>query len=57
MRGCRQTRQQRALAPESLFACAIDERDIQQFDGRASFEAAVAPFGEPHAAGPALADE
>ena len=46
-----------AFAPESLFAGAADQRDVQQLDRRASFEAAVAALGQPDAAHPALADE
>ena len=45
-----------ALAPESLFAGAAHQRDVQQLDRRAPFETAVAAFGQPHAAHPALAD-
>ena len=45
-----------AFAPESLFAGAADQRDVQQLDRRAAFEAAVAALGEPDAAHPALAD-
>ena len=45
-----------AFAPESLFAGAAHQRDVQQLDRRASFEAAVASLRQPHAAHPALTD-
>ena len=56
MCGWRQPREDVAFAPEPLFAGAADQRDVQQLDRRASFESAVAPFGEPDAAHSALAD-
>ena len=46
-----------AFPPESFLHRAPDERDVQQLDGRASFEAAVAALGEPDAAHATLADE
>ena len=44
-----------ALAAETFFAGAPDERDVQQLDGRGALKPAVAAFGQPHAAGSALA--
>ena len=46
-----------AFAPESLFAGATNQCDVEQFDRCASLEASVAAFGQPHAAHPALPDE
>ena len=45
-----------ALAPEPLFAGAPQQREVQQLDRRAPFEAAVAALGQPHAAHAALTD-
>ena len=45
-----------AFAPEPLFAGAPEQREVQQLDRRAPFEAAVAALGQPHAAHPALTD-
>jgi hypothetical protein len=44
------------FAPESLFAGAADQRDVEQLDRGPAFEAAVAALREPHAAHPALPD-
>ena len=49
-------RQEVAFASKPLFARPPDQCDVQQLDGGASLEAAVATLGEPHAAHPALAD-
>src|SRR3982751_3864310 len=51
-----QPRQDVALAPESLFTGAPDQRDVQQLDRRASLEPAIAALREPHAAGAALSE-
>ena len=45
-----------AFAPEPLFAGAPQQREVQQLDRRAPFEAAVAALGQPHAAHAALTD-
>src|SRR3954452_7822696 len=51
-----QPREDVALAPEALFTSAPDQRDVQQLDRRASLEAAVAAFRQPHAARAALTE-
>ena len=56
MCGWRQPGEDVAFAPEPLFARAAHQRDVQQLDRGASFEAAVAALGQPDAAHPALAD-
>ena len=56
MCGWREPGEDGAFAPEPLFAAAADQRDVQQLDRGAALEAAVAAFGEPDAAHPALAD-
>ncbi len=52
----RQPRQDRALAAEALLAGAADEAQVQQLDGGAALEAAVAAPGQPHRPHPALSD-
>ena len=51
-----QPREDIAFALESFFAGTTDQRDVEQLDRGAPFEPAVASFGEPDAAGSALAD-
>jgi len=46
-----------AFAPESLLAVAPHQRDVQQLDGHAPFEAAITALRQPDAAHSALADE
>ena len=53
----RQPGEDGAFAPEPLFAGAADQRDVEQLDGRAALEAAVAALGQPDAAHAALADQ
>ena len=55
--GMGQPGQEVAFAPEALLAGRSHQRQVQQLDRRAPFEAAVAAFGQPDAAHPALADE
>jgi hypothetical protein len=49
-------REERAFAPEPLFAGAIDQRDVQELDRGLTFEAAVTAVGEPDAAAAALSN-
>ncbi len=49
-------REKIAFTPKTLFAGASDQGDAQELDRRASFEASIAPLGQPHAAHPALTD-
>jgi hypothetical protein len=53
----RDAREDVPLAAEALLGGAPEPRDVEQLDGGAPFEAAVAALRQPHAAGPALADE
>ncbi len=52
----RQAREDRAFAPEAIFARAADQRGVQQLHRRVPFEASVAAAREPHRAHPAVTD-
>jgi hypothetical protein len=55
--GVRHLGEETAFAPESFLTGAPHQRDVQQLDRGASFEAAVAALRQPDAAHSALADE
>ena len=52
-----QSGEKSAFTAETLFSCAADERDVQQFHGGASLEAAVAALRQPDATGSPLPDQ